>query len=139
MQYVAYGSNLCKKQMKKRCPDATPLRAARLYGYELAFVGFSTRWGGGVGTIWPKQNGMVWGALYEMTKKDIERLDGFEGVSSGYYRKMSIEINEIHAYTYVCTETNQNPPSSKYLETIRRGFEDWNLPLTELSGIQTCD
>ena len=37
--YLAYGSNLNKRQMAVRCPDAKPVGAAMIYGWELCFRG----------------------------------------------------------------------------------------------------
>ena len=37
--YLAYGSNLNKKQMAVRCPTARPVGSAMIYGWELVFRG----------------------------------------------------------------------------------------------------
>ena len=37
--YLAYGSNLNRKQMQMRCPGAKPIGTALLEGYELLFKG----------------------------------------------------------------------------------------------------
>ena len=40
--YLAYGSNLNKAQMQKRCPGAKPIGKGLLEGYELFFKGSKT-------------------------------------------------------------------------------------------------
>ena len=37
--YIAYGSNLHKQQMEKRCPDAVPHAVGTLNGWELVYRG----------------------------------------------------------------------------------------------------
>ena len=37
--YLAYGSNLNKEQMQKRCPGAVPVGTMTLKGFELKFKG----------------------------------------------------------------------------------------------------
>ena len=37
MLYLAYGSNLNKKQMSRRCPNATPVGSVILKGFKLEF------------------------------------------------------------------------------------------------------
>ena len=37
--YLAYGSNLNKRQMASRCPTARPVGSAMIYGWELCFRG----------------------------------------------------------------------------------------------------
>lgn len=37
--YVAYGSNLHKKQMEERCPGAVPYAVGTLEGWELIYRG----------------------------------------------------------------------------------------------------
>ena len=39
--YFAYGSNLWKRGMLTRCPQARPFLAARLPGYRLQFQGYA--------------------------------------------------------------------------------------------------
>ena len=130
--YFAYGSNLSKKQMSSRCPNSRPLRSIVLNNYELTFVGFEVRWNGGIATIIPRTNCVTYGALYNMTKKDVERLDEFEAIRSGIYYKKSLIIDSIQVYTYICNYKNQNHPSRKYLNKIKIGYEDWNLPVKGL-------
>ncbi|MCD4695072.1 MAG: gamma-glutamylcyclotransferase [Bacteroidales bacterium] len=139
MLYFAYGSNLSIEQMSHRCPKSAQRRSIKLDGYELAFVGFHKRWKGGIATIVPKPGGVTYGALYSMTVEDVEKLDKFESIETGIYRKMDLVIDGVTAYTYICTIEEYNSPSIKYLDTIKKGFGDWGLPLGTLSAIDTCD
>ena len=140
--YLAYGSNLSKRQMFERCPDAEPVSAVQLTGWRLAFVGESTkRWGkGGVATLIRDTAATTHCSLYRLNELDEAALDGFEGVATGHYRKLESILKYAGqlAFTYICRFTDENPPSRKYLDTIRVGYLDWDLPTEMLDqvGIQ---
>jgi len=75
----AYGSNLDRQQMRRRCPGARAVGPAWLPGHQLAFAGYSASWGGGVGTVIPSPGEVVPGLLYEVGAEDLRTLDAFEG------------------------------------------------------------
>lgn len=145
--YLAYGSNLSKQQMLARCPRSLPLAAATIRGWQLNFFGLGTeRWGpGGVASLVPAAGATAYGALYELTAADELRLDGFEGVPDHYSKHedfarylSGVELARgcvVYAYL-VCDTSRSNPPSRRYLDVIRAGFQDWGLPLAALAGIQ---
>lgn len=137
--YFAYGSNLFREQMKTRCPMAEPVRAAKLDGYRLAFVGFSKQWGGGVASVKPCGKSSVQGALYKLTESDEMALDRYEGVPGGFYVKEFMKIDGENALVYVCTHNLEKPPSRLYLETIRKGYFDWGLSLADMQFVKTME
>ena len=75
--YAAYGSNLNLEQMEYRCPYAVPLGTAELAGYRLLFRG--GRDGSAVATVEPMGGGSVPVLLWEITPRDEEALDRYEG------------------------------------------------------------
>ncbi len=141
--YFAYGSNLSLAQMRERCPWSTPVAPFVLEHQRLEFVGERTRrWGrGGVATVIPQAGGCVHGALYHLSADDEARLDGFEGVSRGQYRKdvtlLRYENEPVLLYIAAGTALQANPPNAKYLDVLRQGYNDWNLPLDALAGLTT--
>lgn len=156
--YFAYGSNLNRAQMlaadagrgdyRGRCPDCEGVAPHTLEGFRLAFVGERTgRWGrGGVATIVPDVGVRVYGALYRLSRADEALLDGFEGLdprnpAAGSYHKLEDVCRYAGepVFTYCATARLQpeNHPNQRYLETIRRGYAQWGLPLSELAGIAT--
>jgi gamma-glutamylcyclotransferase len=130
MKYFAYASNLSKKQMLERCPDAKPLSTAVLPNYCLAFVGWSRKWGGAVATIKPKQGQRVRGAIYEITDVCARRIDAHEGET---YQRLNVTVfdeddQSISAFTYIKTGQHEDgQPSKEYLEVIQQGLRDWRL------------
>ena len=158
--YFAYGSNLYKHQMRyngtgdpvsgefsNRCPDSVEVSTFVLENYRLAFVGKSTgRWGaGGVATVIPAPGEVVHGALYRISADDELTLDRMENYiaadpQSGSYSKdeTTASFDGEPVMFYVATERqgSEFPPSKMYLETIRKGYEMWGLPLEALSRIE---
>ena len=76
MLYFAFGSNLYKKQMKRRCKDSKYICCHKLKNYKLVFRHFFL--GGGVADVERKKNSTVLGAIYEISKQDEKKLDVYE-------------------------------------------------------------
>jgi gamma-glutamylcyclotransferase (GGCT)/AIG2-like uncharacterized protein YtfP len=125
--YFAYGSNLNLQGMASRCPDSAPFERGVLYGWSLTFRG--------VADIEPREDGWTRGALWAIGGRDLERLDRYEGYPSLYRRELvpvRAGEEEFTAITYVMNDDYVGLPSASYYQTIRRGYEQWDLPLVEL-------
>ena len=128
--YLAYGSNLNKRQMKRRCPDAVPVGAVTIMDYELVFCG--------VATIELKPGASVQCGIWKITAEDEKRLDVYEGYPRLYVKQdFTVEVNGkiIQAMAYVMTDgiRPKSPPPTDYLMTIMEGYADFGLddkPLT---------
>jgi gamma-glutamylcyclotransferase len=132
MYYFAYGSNLNQKQMLERCPDSKPRFIATLPNYKLVFVGWSRQWRGGVASIKPFRGERVPGAIYEISDRDLRRLDSREGYPGDYNRLNVTVFDEkgepIAATTYIKTkQSEETPPSQEYLSIMQQGYRDWGL------------
>ena len=132
MYYFAYGSNLNQKQMLERCPDSKPRFVATLPNYKLVFVGWSRQWRGGVASIKPFRGERVPGAIYEISDRDLRRLDRCEGYPGDYNRLTVTVFNEksepIEAITYIkARQSEETPPSQEYLSIMQQGYRDWGL------------
>lgn len=118
--------------MLERCPDSQSKCKATLPDYELVFAGYSKRWKGGVATIRPCKGMEVKGAIYEISDKDLNRLDRYEGHPIVYNRikvKVTTEYGEsVEAVTYIMREPfEETQPSEEYLKTIQQGYKDWEI------------
>jgi len=132
MYYFAYGSNLNKKQMLERCPDSKPMFIVTLHNYKLVFVGWSRQWRGGVASIKPFRGERVLGAIYEVSDRDLRRLDSYEGYPGNYTRFNITVFNEdgepIKAITYIKSgQLEETQPSKEYLSLIQQGCRDWRI------------
>jgi len=132
MYYFAYGANLSKKQMRQRCPDSQPKFIATLPNYKLVFVGWSRQWRGGVATIKSSRGEKILGAIYEISDRDLKRLDSYEGYPANYNRLKVTVFNEdgepFEAITYIkAGQIEETPPSPEYLTIIKQGCKDWGI------------
>lgn len=132
MDYFAYGSNLSKKQMLGRCPDAKPKFQAVLPNYKLIFTGWSREWKGGTASIKPVRGERVAGAIYEISEKDLRKLDHYEDYPNTYDHIKILVLQEdgtaSNAFTYIKRrQSDETKPSTEYLTMIRQGYRDWTI------------
>lgn len=128
--YLAYGSNLNKRQMKHRCPDAVPVGSCTVNDYELVFRG--------VATIEPKPGASVQCGIWKISADDERSLDRYEGYPRLYVKQdFQVIVNRktVRAMAYVMTDgiRRLSPPSTGYLLTIAEGYDDFGLDDKPLS------
>lgn len=133
MIYVAYGSNLNLEQMEFRCPYATVLGGGVLPDYQLLFRGGD---GGAVATVEPKKGGSVPVLLWEITPRDEEALDRYEGWPH-LYRKETVAVRYgeklVEAMVYIMNEGRPlGLPGEYYLNTILAGYQSAGFDLNIL-------
>ena len=132
MYYFAYGSNLNQKQMLERCPASQPKFRASLPNYKLGFVGWSRQWRGGTASIRFWRGQKVLGAIYEVSDRDLRRLDSYEGYP-GSANKLNVTVfNEdgeaIQAVTYIkAGQAEETEPAAQYLSLMQQGSRDWGM------------
>jgi len=130
--YFAYASNLNKKQMRERAPESQPMFAATLPNYRLVFAGWSRQWRGGSATIMLSRDDKVLGAIYEVSEKDLRRLDSYEDCPRSYNR-INVTVfdedgNAVRTVTYIrAGRLEETQPSKEYLAVIQQGYRDWEL------------
>lgn len=130
--YFAYGSNLSRRQMLERCPDALPRGTATLPNHRLIFAGWSRKWGGGVASIRPHRGDKVLGAIYEISDRCLRILDRYEDCP-GTYERLNVTVftdlgDPFAAVTYILAkQSEESRPSRDYLATIQEGYRDWEL------------
>ena len=125
MLYFAYASNLSKEYMLSRCPNATPVKKAALKGYKLVFNELAD--------IVEDENNNVKGALYVISKQELEELDRLEGYPL-LYDRVTIEVEDdlgskYDAITYIMEEKALQPPPEHYYQLLVKGYEDWDLAM----------
>lgn len=122
--YLAYGSNLNLEQMEYRCPYARVLGTAVLQDYQLLFRGGISS---AVATVEPLKGSSVPVLLWDITPRDEEALDRYEGWPH-LYRKETVQVivgkKNISAMVYIMNEGRPlGIPSEYYLDTILDGYE----------------
>lgn len=131
MYYFAYASNLNREQMAERAPNSKPKFIATLPNFKLTFTARPGRQGG-VASITPHRGEKVLGAVYEISERDLKRLDGYESYPTIYdRRKVTVwtETNEaVETITYIKTDQSRElNPSPEYLTVIQQGCRDWQI------------
>lgn len=140
--YFAYGSNLSRTQMRRRCPASRPVGVALLRGYRLAFTRYSSAWEGGVADVVCDEEGSVWGLLYAVSAADLPRLDGYEAYPHGYDRsRCRVEgptgpVANVWVYTVV-DKGDFIPPTRQYLSVITSAAAELDLPADYLAFLQS--
>ena len=145
--YFAYGSNLFLEQMQKRIGgEPKMIGAACLENHRLGFTILSKTWKGGVADIVPEAGSMVWGAIYELTEEQLEKIDHYEGYKKdrdpkkNFYNRLQVEVVDKRGVKQACLTYQAevgdekkrkclyHRPSEQYCEVIRKGGEDHGLP-----------
>lgn len=126
MLYFAYGSNLWRQQMTRRCPEHREVGAGCLKGWRWIIT---TR---GYASIVKSVSDYVLGTVYELSVADVLSLDRFEGVAQNYYRKEMIPVDvngqELYCLVYIDPVTEEGEPKEEYVARINRGIQDAGFP-----------
>ena len=122
--YLAYGSNLNLEQMEYRCPYATALGTATLPDYRLVFRGGD---GCAVANVEPRKGASVPVLLWDITPRDEQALDRYEGWPR-LYRKEMVKVRVgnklVSAMVYIMNEGRPlGTPGDYYLQTIIDGYK----------------
>lgn len=128
--YVAYGSNLNKKQMLERCPDAECICSSILEKYKLKFNLYLT--------VEPDENRNVPVRIWKISRDDERKLDRYEGYPR-IYRKEYVEVNVngikrrclIYIMNYIGGRMNCKP-TLEYLKRCKIGYKDFGFDPMEL-------
>ena len=128
MLYFAFGSNLNKKQMKRRCRDSKYIGCYTLKNYKLCFRNDNYAGNvidGGVADIQKSKNSKVLGAIYRISKKDEKKLDVYEDFPYLYIKKyFKLYGKKKVMFYYMPKKTKHVPPSKRYLNIIIQGYRD---------------
>ena len=122
MLYFAYGSNLNHFQMKRRCKDSKFLKKINLRDFKLTFRSKYR-----AADIEYKKNSIVPGGLFEISKSDERKLDIYEDFPI-LYKKFYFKYynNKVMTYTMV-KKTQFTYPTERYLNVVKRGYNDCQL------------
>lgn len=132
--YLAYGSNLCISQMKKRCPNAVAIGTAYLDNYKLAF----RRERRPCLTLDEFRGGKVPVAVWEVTPEDEDELDFFEGYPVSYEKfEREVKLLEtgksVQGFYYIMNGDQVfGKPAQTYWKRCVKGYNDFHFNLKYL-------
>jgi cation transport regulator ChaC len=126
MLHFAYGSNMDRASMRRRCPTATALGAARLDHWRFLV----TR--DGYGSVAPAPGDVVHGVLWRLAPRDLAAVNAYESVDSGLYRRCMLSVRRggrrVQALVYVARDRRAGRPRPGYQDLVVRAARDWSLP-----------
>lgn len=140
--YFAYGSNLDRAQMRRRCPTARLIGAGSVAGFRFEFAGYSRGRGGAVANIrTASRKAKVHGLVWHLSMGDIARLDRFEGVPFQYERetlgvRMRVSGDVLATETYILAEPVKRGalPTQPYVSLIGRAYREFEFNPAPLFG-----
>jgi gamma-glutamylcyclotransferase (GGCT)/AIG2-like uncharacterized protein YtfP len=130
--YFAYASNMSRKQMAERCPEAKARAVATLPNFKLVFTGYSRLRKGAVATIRGSQGDKVIGAVYEISEAGLRKLDKHENYPVDY-KHLDVRVftdggETFDAVTFIkAGQEDEGKPSPEYLAVIQQGYRDWGI------------
>jgi gamma-glutamylcyclotransferase (GGCT)/AIG2-like uncharacterized protein YtfP len=129
--YFAYGANTHKDHMATRCPDAVALGRVKLFGHALAFRG--------VADVIKKVGSVCVGALWEISPRDEQALDRFEGFPHLYVKRtsrMKFHGKDVQVMYYVMRKNDDqfSPPPRSYEQTLRAGYAHFGMKHTQIDA-----
>jgi len=130
--YFAYGANMERAAMDKRCAGAVPLGPAVLRGWRYVIAH-------GYGSIAPAPGNCVHGVLWRLTPRDLAALNAFESLDAGLYRRamltVQIGVQRVRALVYVGRQRGRRRAMPGYQERIVAAAQDWALPPRHIAAL----
>ncbi|MBI4274919.1 MAG: gamma-glutamylcyclotransferase [Rhizobiales bacterium] len=133
MLYFAYGANMDREGMARRCPGAVAQGLAALEGYRI----FITR--DGYASVTRAAGACVHGVVWRITPRDLAALNAFESLESGLYRRVMLPVRvgegRANALVYVGRSSGEGRPRPGYIELVVAAARDWDLPLGYIESV----
>lgn len=132
--YFAYGSNMNRAQMAKRCPGAEPIAISAICNFEFYI---NSR---GVAGVKPAVGKTCNGVLWQLKKEHWSTLDIYEGVRHGYYSKIQcksmVSGEVVQSSLYISNDLGSGLPRQGYLEGIIDGAKNFNASEKWINSLQ---
>lgn len=143
--YFAYNARIAPDQMAATAPGADFRFIAHLPEWGLVFPISDGSWGGALPVIAPEPGSTVWGAVYELDKKDYAALDAVEAAEQR--NSETVEAMDrtgkrhqvvVHLLDGAASPNGNGPlsPSAKYLALMVAGSRHWELPAGWIAGLE---
>ncbi len=124
--HFAYGSNMSRDLMQRRCPGAQALGPARLESWRFVITV------DGYASVIPCPGSTVHGVLWRVTPRDRAALDAYESLGSGLYRRRLLPVacrgRRVSALVYVGRSAAAGRPKPGYAAIVVGAARDWALP-----------
>ncbi|MFL4984302.1 MAG: gamma-glutamylcyclotransferase family protein [Xanthobacteraceae bacterium] len=133
MLHFAYGSNMDRALMLRRCPTAEAIGPARLDHWRFIV----TR--DGYASIVPAPGEVVHGVLWRLGPRDLAAVNAYESIDSGLYRRRMLPVRRdglMRALAYVARERRAGRPRPGYQDVVVAAARAWNLPADYVGSLE---
>ena len=124
--YFAYGSNMARAPMDRRCPTARARGPAVLEGWRFLITV------DGYASVRHAAGRVVHGVLWDLAPRDLAALNAYESLDSGLYRRVLLNVRAEdgpeRALVYVGRATRAGRPRPGYMEDVLAAARDWRFP-----------
>ena len=138
--YAAYGSNMDSAQMAERCPHSPQQGTGWLEGWRLTFGGEELGWEGALATVVEDETERVFVVLYDVSESDEAALDRWDGVTLGFYRKLTVRVQtlegDVAVWLYVLNGYEGGLPSARYIGIMADAAEKAAAPADYVAGLR---
>lgn len=128
--HFAYGSNMSRALMLRRCPHAKALGTATISGWRFRITP------DGFGSITPSAGGLVHGVLWRLTPRDVAAINAYECLDSGLYVRRMLPVRHgrrcVRALVYVARRRGEGKPRPGYMSVVIDAARDWKMPERQL-------
>jgi gamma-glutamylcyclotransferase (GGCT)/AIG2-like uncharacterized protein YtfP len=132
--HFAYGSNMSRALMRRRCPGARGLGPARLNGWRFVI----TR--DGYASIVPESGAVVHGVVWSLTPRDLGALNAYESLDRRLYVRRVLPVligaRRRAALVYVAPGRAAGRPQPGYQELVVAAAREWGLPKTYVATLE---
>jgi len=132
--YFAYGSNMDRAAMRRRCPGAHAIGPAVLDGHGF-FVGVD-----GWGSVKRKRGGSVHGVLWRLTPRDVAALHAYELLHQGLYDVRYLPVRagavRVRVMIYLLRRRAAGRPKPGYVEMIAAAAHAWHMPKRYIRSLE---
>lgn len=134
MLHFAYGSNMSRVLMERRCPTAVALGTARLAGWRFIIMG------GGYASVVPAPGSDVHGVLWRLKPRDLAALNAYESLDTGLYRRRMLTVMHDNgvasALVYLARDRSEGRPKPAYQNIVVAAAREWNLPAAYVRALE---
>jgi len=124
--HFAYGSNMSRPLMRKRCPAAQAVGRATLVGRRFVITPE------GYGSVVAQAGAVVHGVLWRLTPRDLAAINAYESLDCGLYVRRIFPVRHgarrVAALTFVAPRGGEGAPRPGYIAVVADAARDWNFP-----------
>jgi hypothetical protein len=133
--HFAYGPNMNRAGMARRCPGAVALGRAVLSDHRFLITA------DGYASVLRMPGETVHGVLWRLGARDLATLDAYEGVDSGLFSRAMMPVlsegRSVKALVYLGRSREEGHPKPGYLNDVISAAREWQLPWDYIQSL-TC-